>query len=492
MIIFLVTFNILAYIFLFCVWLWKRNKKSQIFTPVPTGYEDGRLYYGEDCGLRLPLEVSIDGEIEKVYYARRASHVTKVVRYSKFSLEVEVVKYDGYEVLDIYHTHIVPQVVRCKLIGGSVSKVDGGYKYLPPTRNGRARYVYLFGVRGELIDGDELVFSVYDRIKLVCCDEENGYKKDNAYGRELKVVPPCVVKTPDLRLNEYLNVWTWEELSSVDKNCDFDTAVVACAVKMCYTREGVGEFLKFHLMDAHTDMTKRCLLVRMLCEYMSMDGVGILKEKIGSFTLFDYVVGMINRASVRVKDEGIKTVRLFVVAVLEFIKFVEAGDLKLKLYGVMDKLVKECGVKAIEQLSDNYLLTYFLNDERVEVKSTVQLMYGIARGSITEIDLKRPNPLWLQKPTVTISAMGAGLLWRVVVHDVIGMRKVGDNLTFKPKFPQSWEKVDLDCLTGTGVYKVEFKSATSDLIKVDGVSFTGGVIPRGLGKGGKIEVYFSK
>lgn len=492
MIIFLVILNILAYVCLFLVWLCKKRNQSTAVIPVPTGYERGMLYYGEDCGFSLPLEVYIDGDIQEVYYIRQARHITKVMHYPKFRLEVEVADCNGYEILEIYHTHIVPQTVRCKLTGGSVSKVDGGYKYVPPTRHGRPKYIYLFGVRGELVDGDELVLSVYDRVKLVCCEEENAHRRDNGYGREVKIVAPCTIKTPDLRLNEYLNVWAWDELAHVDKGCDFDTAVVACAVKMCYTKEGVGEFLKFHLMDARTNIAKRCLLVRMLCEYMSIAGTDILKERIGSFTIFDYVVGMINRASVRVKEEGSKAVKLFVVGVLEFIKFVETGDLKLKLYGVMDRLVKECGIKSAQQMSEYYLSIYFSDDKRNEIKGAVQIMEGVARGDISETDLKRANPLWIQKPTVEVSAIGAGLLWRVVVHDVIGMHRVGENLTFKPQFPKSWEKVDLDCLTGTGVCKVEFKSANSDLVKVDGVSFTGGLIPRGLGKGGKIEVYFSK
>ena len=491
MIIFLIVLNILVCVSLYLAWVWKTRKKSKVINPVPMGYEEGRLYYGEDSGFSLPLDIYIDGEIRKTYYTRRAREITKVIRYDKFYLEVKMVNYDGYEVLDVYHTHIVPQTVRCKLIGGSVTKINGGYKYVPPSRHGKPRYVYLFGVRDDLIESDELVFSVYDRIKLICCDDEN-LKKVGFNNREIKVVAPCVVDTPDLRLNEYLNVWTWEELGSVNKNCDFDTAVVVCAVKMCYSREGVVEFLKLQLIDSHTDILRRCLLVRMLCEYMSIVGIDVLNERIGSFTFFDYVVGMINRASVKVKDEGIKAVKLFVVAVLEFIKYVNAGDLKLKLYGVMDKLVKQCNIKDVNKLSENYLLIYFLDDEREEIKNVVRLMESVMRGNVTEMDLKRPNPLWLQKPNASISAIGAGLLWRVVVHDVIGMHKVGENLTFKPKFPKSWNKVNLDCLTGTGVCKVEFKSASSDLIKVDGVSFTGGVIPRCLGKGGKIEVYFSK
>lgn len=491
MIIFLIVLNVLAYICLFFVWRLRKHKKIEAIFPVPSSYEEGRLRYDENSGFSMPLEVFVDGEIKEVYYTRRTRCITKVIRYDKFSLEVKLQRFDGYDLLEIYHTHIVPQIVRCKLIGGCVNKIDGGYKYVPPTRHGGAKFVYLLGVRNELVEGDELVFSVYDKVKLVCLDEENAHKKGKVY-EGVKIAPPCIVNTPDLRLNDYLNAWTWEEVASLDKNCDFDTAIVVCAVKMCYTRDGVGEFLKFHLMDSDTDVIKRCLLIRMLCEYMSMDGVSILKDAIGAYTLFDYVVGIINRASVRVKDEGIKAVKIFVVAVLEFIKFVDSGDLKLKLYGVMDRLVKECGIKGVNRMNDNYLLIYFKDDERIEVKSVVQLMESIVRGNVSEIDLKRPNPLWLEKPTVPITTIGAGLLWRVIVHDLIGMKKVGENLTFKPKFPKSWDKVDLECLTGTGVCKVEFRSAKSDLVKVDGVSFTGGVIPRRLGKGGKIEVYFSK
>lgn len=490
MIIFLIVLSVLAYIGVFLVFFWRKGKNRLKTVVEPTSYTDGYLCYGEDSGLSVPIDVYIDREPHKTYYKRLVDKTTKVIDYGKFSLEIGYVKKEDCVVLDIYHTHIVPQVVRCRLEGGGITKIDGGYKYTPLTRHKKSRYVYLFFVRDVIVSEDELVFSVYDRARIICSCEEGGYKKIGM--REVKALPPCTIHTPDKRLNDYLNHWSWAQILKVDNSHDFDLAVVLCAVKLCYTREGVGEFLKFHIISDDIDIDKKCLLVCLLCEYMEVDGGRILSDKIGAFTLYDYTVKLLSNVTLKINDEDDITVKLFLTALSRFINYVEAGEAKLKMYAVIENIAKKRDVKYEKWMNSACLYEYFSKDSRLEVKAVVKLAGRVIKGCVSECDFKEANPLWLTKPTIPISAIGAGLLWRVVMHDVVGMKKVGENLSFSPNFPKNWREVDLECSTGTGMRKVEFISAKSDVIKVDGVTFTGGVIPRGFGNGGKIEVYFSK
>lgn len=485
MVIFLVLLNVFAFISLFFVWRWYKNSKI-VSEATPTDFVDGCLHYNiyDFC---IPFELCTDIEPNKIYYKRRGRSVTKVVDYGKYTIEIKVKHFDSVTLIEIYHTHILPQHIKCRFLGG-ITKTNYGYKCGQDRQT--PMYLRLFKVCDEKIVGDVMAFSVYDKIGILCSYDEETHRRCDTYPINKVIVPPCTIKSPDVRLNEFLNFWVWDELGEITNSYDFDLGIIVCCMKMCYTKEGIGEFLKIHLVDNEIDITKKCLIIGMLCEYIHANGRDILDEKLGSYTLFDYVIGVLNRGSVRVKEEGIKAVKMYLIAVSEFINFVQSGDLKLKLYGVIDKLKEKYNFT--KMTNSNYIEVYFGDDKRVDVKGAVAIMDRLTRGECDENTLMKANPLYLQKPMVPISKIGAGLLWRVVVHDVFGIRKIGENLTFKPCFPKPWNKVGLECLTGTGACKIDFLSSKCDIVKVDGVTFTGGVVPKGLGKGGKIEVYFSK
>lgn len=471
------------------LFVYRHKAKKRTYISRPTRFEDGCLYYDELFEYQIPFEIDVAKPCERVYYTRRGREIKKVLVYEKFSLEISKFSLGKVEVLEIYHTHIVPQSVKVKLLGASkIERLKDGYRYITSSRFERERFIKTYRTREEIMSGAELTFSIYDRAYVVYSSEPIGVKSYDAYKNFPALNPPCVISTPDKRLDTFLNSWVWDILSE-RQDRDFDLALVVCAMKLCYTKEGVGEYLKFQIANPELDIKKRSVLIGLLCEHLSVNGSEILGEKIGGYTVFDYVIRHINRNSVRLGTEEEDTIKLFIVSVSKFINFVDSYDLKLKLCEVVDKLKERWGTKRVDE---GYLELYFKKDERVEVRRAIKIMALSRRGLVSEEVMKSANPLYVGKSSTPFSQLGAGLLWRAVIHDVVGVRRNYDNLTFKPSFPGSWECVKLDCLTKTGVCKVEFKSAKNNLIKVDGVSFSGGVIPKALGKRGKIEVYFTK
>ena len=487
MVIVIVSLSCIATIFLL-VFFGKNHKKTKRFLPRPVRYEDGYLYY-ENLLEYTPIDVYISDKSGVNYYLRRGRRIKRVTEYDRFRVEVDILQNDEVSVYEIYHTHIIPQTIRCKFSSGII-KYYGKDIVIVNNKNKLIEYLIVTGAKDVTILDGELVLSVYDRAIIVVKGDKYRQISKNSYLNST-VTPPCIIKTPDYRLNEYLNFWVWDEIGFSSNTTDFDTSVAVCALKLCYTKQGVGEFLKISLFDDTLSVMQKALVIRMLCEYASIYGTSIFSEKIGAFTVFDYTVSVINRGSVKVSQEGMKAVKIYLIAVCEFVKYANTPDLRAKLVGVMDKISTQNGVGDIRKLTDKYLAIYFGEDNRQEVKRAVEVMLSTKNSTIAT-KLKYANPLWLVSPILDITPLGGALLWRAVMHDIIGIKNSGGNLTFTPTFPNEWKGIELECLTDTGVCKIEFKSANCNIIKVDGVNFTGGFLPKGFGRGRKIEVYFSK